>query len=676
MKARIRGDRSFTSIPQEPKDKLSDSLPLKERGQLAYRRDIDGLRAIAVMAVVAYHAGLGLRGGFVGVDVFFVVSGYLITSIIWGDLDQARFSLWRFWERRTRRILPALLAVCIVSLLVGWFILLPSDYVSLGRSAEFLAISSANFFFWRNTGYFAGPAELQPLLHTWSLSVEEQFYLAVPALLAALHRVPSPSRRVVGAWCISVAFTASFALSIYSVARWPTAAFYLLPSRAWELAVGSALALSNIKVVLSTLAREMLTVAGLLLVLLPALLYSRSTPFPGLAAAVPCLGTAALIWVGSTGSSAITKLLGAKMMVSVGLISYSLYLWHWPLLAFCRYWSLGQPGLPLRVGVVAVSFLLAFCSWKFVEMPTRSRKLIRTPKAVLAFALVGIFGLFLGGWAITALRGMPGRLPVAVRAITNEAAQRQFIRELTLEEAKAGELPSFGAASDNKPIDIVVWGDSHAMAALPALNDICNEARLNGRYATHSSTPPLSEYAVASEFGLRSHAKEYNDAVLSFIASHHVREVILIANWSSCPQKSNVAGSPSLTDALLETTSKLTKLGARPWLLLQVPTQPFDVPKALIRHVLFGLDFDGMCARPSSWNGVAEGGSVFISKLEKVGCNVIDPRPAFLDPTAKFYRISDDGLPLYVDSQHLTPNAAIRLLSPVFRSAMKLRLVR
>jgi peptidoglycan/LPS O-acetylase OafA/YrhL len=267
-----------------------------------YRPEIDGLRAIAVMAVVLFHAGLGVTGGFIGVDVFFVISGFLITSLIFKDLEAGKFSFTNFWERRARRIIPASVAMVFAVLIAGWFLLLPSDYAALGKSAAMHAAFAANFYFWRSTNYFSGPADELPLLHTWSLAVEEQFYLFVPLLLAGLFRLPKLRSRRVLLLLFGIGFVISLALSIIAVPRMPAAAFYLLPTRAWELLAGSIIAILP-TVSLSRPLRELLCWTGFALILIPCFLYTKQTPFPGLAALPPCLGTALFIWVsGSTAS--------------------------------------------------------------------------------------------------------------------------------------------------------------------------------------------------------------------------------------------------------------------------------------------------------------------------------------------------------------------------------------
>ena len=266
-----------------------------------YRPEIDGLRAIAVLAVVLYHAGLGVSGGFIGVDVFFVISGFLISSLIIKDLESGKFTLAGFWERRIRRILPAVAVVVLATLVAGWFLLLPDDYASLGKSAVFQALCSANIYFWRiPSGYFAVKVDELPLLHTWSLAVEEQFYMVVPLLLFGSFRMSAFRHRGTLLSFIAAGMAVSLTASICWVVPHPSAAFYSLPSRAWELLCGASVAILPASALLnSRTIRETLTWLALTAIIAPCFLYTKETPFQGLAALPPCLGTALFIWASS-----------------------------------------------------------------------------------------------------------------------------------------------------------------------------------------------------------------------------------------------------------------------------------------------------------------------------------------------------------------------------------------
>lgn len=340
----------------------------------SYRPDIDGLRAIAVVGVVLFHAGLEVPGGYIGVDVFFVISGFLITGLIVKDLNNQSFSLLDFWERRARRILPALAVVTAATLIAGWYILMPSDYKRLGSSVIALAALASNIQFYRSTGYFAPASKEMPLLHTWSLSLEEQFYLLVPLLLMLLFYLRKPSWFQMALIVVSIG---SLIMATIGIRYAPSATFYLLPFRAWELALGSLLAITQPLKQQKT--RSTLAWIGLGGILVPYALYSARTPFPGLTAIPPVVGAALLIWTGMPGASPTipNQMLGARPLVWIGLLSYSLYLWHWPLFAYYRYLFSSEPPLAPALLIVSISLVLAWLSLHYIEHPFRSKSLIR-----------------------------------------------------------------------------------------------------------------------------------------------------------------------------------------------------------------------------------------------------------------------------------------------------------
>lgn len=334
---------------------------------ISYRPDIDGLRAIAVLAVVLFHCDLSIApGGYVGVDIFFVISGYVIAHTLLRDLQSGEFSIRRFYEKRVRRIFPALILVLAVCLLVGWAFLLPDDFLDYSRSMLASSLSVSNFYFWRTSGYFETSALLRPLLHTWSLSIEEQFYLIAPTALWICYRY-------FNARFVSLLLPAallSFGLSIYATDTAPTANFFLLPTRAWELLTGVILALGQFRPIRTPI-RQALALTGAALIAGSIIGYTKYTPFPGVYALAPCLGTALIIFTGIQGTSMVNRALSWSPLVFVGLVSYSFYLIHWPMIVFLRYSTLRAITTPEALMVVAASFVLATLSWKFIEQPFR-----------------------------------------------------------------------------------------------------------------------------------------------------------------------------------------------------------------------------------------------------------------------------------------------------------------
>src|SRR5579862_3105289 len=353
---------------------------------MKYRREIDGLRALAVIPVMLFHAGFKtFSGGFVGVDVFFVISGYLITSIIVNDLQKDTFSLVNFYERRARRILPALFLVVAVCVPFAWIFLSREDLSAFSRSLAAVSVYLSNFFFWRDGGYFNTASELKPLLHTWSLAVEEQYYLLFPLFLILAWKF---GRR----WI--VALLATIGLTSLLAAQWaayhkPKACFFLLPTRAWELAIGALIALylaGDRKAAVSPKAGQSLSFVGLLLILISVFAFNGDTPFPSVYALLPTVGAALIILVG-TANTWTGTLLGGRIPVGIGLISYSAYLWHQPMLAFARH-TVSQPSALLRSILCVIAFLLAFLSWRFVEQPFRQRKRF-SRAAIFRFSAIG-----------------------------------------------------------------------------------------------------------------------------------------------------------------------------------------------------------------------------------------------------------------------------------------------
>jgi peptidoglycan/LPS O-acetylase OafA/YrhL len=342
---------------------------------MEYRREIDGLRALAVIPVMLFHAGFELfSGGFIGVDVFFVISGYLITSIILADLEAGTFSIAGFYERRARRILPALFLVLGTCIPLAWFLLLPGHMKGFSQGLIAVPLFASNVLFWRQSGYFDTAAELNPLLHTWSLAVEEQFYLLFPLLLMLALKVGG-RRRWTAMW-LMIAAVLSISIAEWGSLHRPAATFFLLPTRAWELAIGSLVAFylaHDERRLFAPFANDLLGLIGFGLILFSVFSYRSTTPFPGLYALAPTVGTALVIVFASHRTYA-GRVLGSKALVGLGLVSYSAYLWHQPLLAFARHKSAEDLKWPALMAMVVATFVLAFVTWKLVEQPFRDRR--------------------------------------------------------------------------------------------------------------------------------------------------------------------------------------------------------------------------------------------------------------------------------------------------------------
>lgn len=503
-------------------------------GGSAWRADIDGLRAVAVLPVVAFHLAQSFcPGGYVGVDVFFVISGYLIGNAIVSEVDVGRFSVLRFYERRLRRIFPAYAAVLVfvlaVALLRGW----PTELKETSEAALAALGSVTNIVFWATAGYFEQPAEELPLLHTWSLSVEEQYYLVFPALVMG---VVCWTRARLAPVVFSL-IAASVALSVYGAFAYPEATFYLLPARAWELLVGASLALGAIPPLRDRALREVACAIGLALILGSIAVLTSATPFPGLAAIPPCLGAALIIHAGASGPTLVGRVLSIPPMVFVGLISYSLYLWHWPLLVLQKTEFLLVPAdsskLVERTAVLAASFIFAFLSWRFIERPTRDRRRVPTRMlilgsgaAALAIAAVSIVSLATGG--------LPGRFSSQAVAVASyldydetapfredacflglNAPFSEFDRELCL--PRSADRPGY-----------LLLGDSHAAALYQGFRQAFPEA--NVLQTTAVACAPL----IVPQIGAGASCAEMIAAALDALPkSHGVKRVFLTARWNA-----------------------------------------------------------------------------------------------------------------------------------------------
>ena len=375
---------------------------------MKYRAELDGLRAIAVVPIILFHAGFEyFSGGFVGVDVFFVISGYLITTIILSEKEQGTFSLVNFYERRFRRILPALFMVMLVSLIFSLLWVMPSYMEDFSQSLMAVSTFSSNILFWRESGYWEISNELKPLLHTWSLAVEEQYYVLYPLYLMLIWHFRKDW--ILGSFIVIAAI--SLATAQWGAYNKPIPTFYLLPTRAWELSIGAGIAYyflyrkQTVQILLSHKSvNEALGLLGLLMISYAVYVFDKGTPFPSLYALVPTVGTG-LIILFSSSQTMVGRLLSIKPLVAVGLISYGAYLWHWPLLVFARHLSLTEPSELTFAILALLSFPLAYLSWRYIEKPFRtksifSRKAIFTLSFIgsVLFITVGLAGHFSNGF--------------------------------------------------------------------------------------------------------------------------------------------------------------------------------------------------------------------------------------------------------------------------------------
>ncbi len=526
---------------------------------MQYRREIDGLRALAVVPVVLFHAGFqAFGGGFVGVDIFFVISGYLITSIIVAERQSGHFSMAGFYERRARRILPALLLVMACCIPFAWAFMAPQDMRSFSQSLVAVSLFASNVLFFLTSGYFDTAAELKPLLHTWSLAVEEQYYLLFPGVLLLAWRF-GPLRIMAGLGAVLVV---SLVAAQWALPMQPSGAFYLLPTRIWELLLGALLAFYLADAAYprpGPRIAEMGAATGLALIAAAVLLLDEKTPFPGLWALLPTLGTALVILCAGP-SNRVGKLLGLRAVVGVGLISYSAYLWHQPLFAFARYAS-NRPPDALWMGLLAASaFVLAYASWRWVERPFRSRQQIRTRVLVLtagagtaAMVVFGTLGHFTNGFAARFHIGDPA---VAELARIVDPYQHFHYKE-SLRDGRCHSV-SLDALERNGCIDIrerqiLLIGDSYAAtlyAGLAAVRD-ARHPEFGIVQVTDYNGPPFDAP------GRTDDGKSLPEANRNRIAmAARIRPTLIVVTWMI--DGSNAVGEPrAAADELDRTIDRL-----------------------------------------------------------------------------------------------------------------------
>ena len=642
----------------------------------AYRPDIDGLRAVAVAIVIAYHALPHLLpGGFIGVDVFFVISGYLITQLILSGPGQGRFSLLGFYQRRIRRIVPALLVVMIACLAVGWFVLLPGEFAWLGRSLAWSAPFLANRFFAQHTGYFDPGADFNVLLHLWSLAVEEQFYLIWPLLLMLAQR-RGQTTRVLG-----VVLVTSLAISVWAAWHAPAVYFFLTRARAWELALGAMLAaLPNPARRLGGSWRAGSAAAGLGLIVVGAVLFSTGDAFPGFWGLVPTGGAALLIAAGPD-TWVNRALLGNRPMCFLGRISYSLYLWHWPLFAYARIVSGHKLPPSLVVLIVAAAVALSCATYWLVEVPVRYG---RSGARAVPTLLAGLFGLTLLGGAIAA-QWIPGRLH-GTAFTAWEAASRDWSEagETHVDPVTGFRTVTVRGRRDRSALFI---GDSHLQQYWPRVVRVVTsrpDAARTAVFATYAACAPLPGVESSRQprdctgffryaSGLAKRPEVDTVVFGGFWELYFMNEygtgrrlpVYLAHDLRRTPLRLDSATTQQVLAQFERTVADLVQSGRRVFIVLSNPTSPLFEPPAMIpARLRLGLQVPS----PLSVGGEVFDATAFESFVAplmerlrqlaaRAGAQVLDPRTS-LCQQMRCATVGTDGLPAYIDTSHLRAAAA------------------
>ena len=645
------------------------SVPAARSRAPAYRPDIDGLRALAVISVILFHNGIpGFDGGYVGVDVFFVISGYLITQLLEESRDEsAPRRLATFYVRRMRRILPALLATCLVTAIVAVAIFTPDQLVNVGKFLAATPVMLSNVATWTRGDYFAPGVRQLPLSHLWSISVEEQFYLVYPLLLIAITRYRLPYRRLT----LVVFASLSLALCVWASHRAPEANYVFAPTRAWELLLGGMLTIGGVPRIGNRIAAEGLAVVGLLGIAVAVHLYTSAIRYPGTAAMLPCMATAALLATGSGPRPAlVNRMLSWPPLVFVGLISYSLYLWHQPLLVFANYYYIAPLRPAATAALLVATLLVATASWRFIERPVRARILMKSTRTLLVGAGVGSAGILLAGLVLWNSDGFPQRFPPETRGlIVSMTATPELVRcveEVSLEQVRAGRLCNYGPG-DPSP-KVLLWGDSHALAMMPAVKELAKAHGMHVYFvAKYNCLPlfaPLNPTRIDTATD-RYGCANFNTAVLEAVTRLEPELIILDGAWAAGEPPPRV---PDIAAGIEQTVSRVGHHSRSICVVFAVPMLKYAVSDALFvarrRHI--PDDF----LRVSRADALAQHRDMehdMRAVAERSGLTLVDPKDALCPADSCLYKADDRSL--YFDDSHLSVYGALyvaRTLEPCF----------
>lgn len=615
---------------------------------MRYRREIDGLRAVAILPVVAYHAGATvLPAGFLGVDVFFVISGYLITGLLLQDLGEGRHSMRAFYERRARRILPALLAVLCACIPFAWMLMLPKELEDFFASLFSVLTFLANFFFLSQIDYFSPDADLQPLLHTWSLSIEEQYYLLAPAILAFLWR--RGKRITLAAACLLT--LGSFVICLWATQENPARSFFFSGSRFWEIGIGSICAIVAHGRPFTP--RPTLALAGLLLVLGSFLFLGPEWRLPGWATLFPVIGTASILLF-ADGSTLAGRILGQRLPVAIGLVSYSAYLIHQPLFAFVRMWWIFEPPATIMLALAALTFLLAFLSWRWVEQPFRRRPATGPRRSILLPGAAASTTL-----AAVAIAGYAGHLPAAPSTSAGIATLEQRLAvNFGLSRDCGTVTDALANCATAQTPDTLVWGDSYAMHLVDGL---ASGNRKLVQMTMSACTPLLGLSFTNDVYGPEwaMDCMAFNRAVTDWaIATPDVRTIFVSSAFAVLDKQGiRQDGTPTpgpvdigrVEDLMRQTLLSLRQAGKDVILVSPTPTADFDVGNCIIRSQLYGSD-PARCDFP-----FAEAtNSQLFPLMDRLSDTATVVRLDSLICPSGLCAAQRDGVPLYRDAGHLS----------------------
>ncbi|BCE02381.1 acyltransferase family protein [Marinicellulosiphila megalodicopiae] len=607
----------------------------------SYRPDIDGLRSIAVLLVLFFHAKFtALSGGFIGVDVFFVISGFLISIIIFKEINENQFSFKTFYLRRIKRLAPALIALLFLISIPAYLFLFPVDFERFSRNLIHSYLTTSNFYLWQNTGgYFSANTDLNPLMHTWSLAVEEQFYFVWPILFILLNKITK------GQYLIQIMATCLIgliALSIYLANFYSHSAYFLLPARAFELMMGAILAVSYHKLPsIKQNINHAISIAGILLILLPAFIINKQSTFPGLNALWPCLGTVLLIISGkdTNQKGVINSVISHKSLIGIGLISYSLYLWHWPIFSFVHYLGLELSGI-IRIAAIILSFVIAYLSWRFIEQPVRHLNLPTFASAMKKIMLPSFIVFTTMYLLIDAMEGFPHRfnkLEEFDKKINFPSTVRRKCHDAFLIE----NIDQCWLGVQKEKIDGMLIGDSFANHSAALIDVFAKDAGLLIHDSTAGSNPILTRF---NNQGKLQKDPEY--AIKRLEAALKYEHIIISANWSlySNPNDLNYT-------RLIQTIEEISKHNKKISVIISLPgTTKLNLHKLKLaksaKFVLFDNDF-AKISKTQYWESPLA--TEFKNRFPKV--NFIDMKDVMCQNS--LCNLTLDGTILYRNFNHL-----------------------
>jgi peptidoglycan/LPS O-acetylase OafA/YrhL len=649
-----------------------------------YRADIDGLRALAVLSVMFHHYLVpGFRGGFVGVDVFFVISGFLIAAHIETDIARRRFSLLAFYERRIRRIVPALFLMYALFLIVASVVYFPPDLQFETRLAAYVIPFLANYAFYQNAGSYSGEfAAHIALLHTWSLAVEEQFYLFFPIVMIGISRF-TRGRYFAVLWPIALA---SFVMCVVGTYVESSAAFYLAPFRAWELLAGALLAARKFSPPRDSRVRGGIALLGLVLIGGTDLLLSTSTPYPGGWALVPCAGAIAILYASCDRTLPVGRVLDNPVMRRIGLWSYSLYLFHWPLLVLAEYYAFDPLSLFQRCILLASTFLLGALSWRYVEQPFRGPKALLSRPTLYRVAAASAVALILATFVLYKAEA-PRRYSARERALLPAYSADQIRCRNTSPEDDT-RTPSCKLGDNGAPVEAVLWGDSHALAILPAVDAAYARHHEAAMFAQQGGCPPLlgvhvRDFSTAESnvlrywrdahgFGRSERCKQHSEAVLNWVSSNHIPTVILAAHWiaytedkhsrrltdSQSPENSFMLENAAVFERGLNSLlAALEAAHVQVFLLDDAPQSKVNVPYTLAAAQRLHLDREFRISRVAYEAQQHSAAAIFARLQKRYAFRILKPQDLLC--AGGMCSIARNDAPLYSDDEHLSELGAM-----------------